>query len=598
MAPVGPKSSPTGPWVENHKPKHLGQVVGNTDQVRKLAEWLRDWDDVCLHGKVKEVVEKKEEWRKFQPAPENINARAALISGPPGIGKTTTCTLVARCNPKYTLMEYNASDARSKSMIDQMSQSLGGNHTLSLKSFGKSLERAVIIMDECDGMAGGGDKGGMQALINMIKVAKNPIICICNDRSDAQVRNLAAVCLDLRFKKPENAVVAKRIKSILEGMGQKQEITTIESIVEACGQDIRQVLNHCQMYGSSSTPGSGSGKETSSMMTPFDACSRLLSGGAQGNKKTSMMKKLDMFYIDQDLMPLMIQENYLRTYEKRGHQNVVDDLATCAKAAEMIAMGDSLATQSSFEAGSSVAVVGTIYPSFLTAGEETFVRPSFPSWLMKRKDVNKGNSLVQDMHTRIKAATTTSKRDLVTSNYHDVLHRRLLKPLQLGAVKECASALFSYGLAREFFTDMAPALRKPLQLDDPYQKLEGKAKHQLLEELKTLNQALQVQQGIKRKQMLGGGSNFKAGDAGADGDAAAGDRKRKATARKAKADGGGFSLSSWNVKRKAEAVSEANSSAGNLPKKPLLILKFIEGHTNAVRRRLTIEDLLKPWKGY
>merc|ERR1719343_1420523 len=100
MAKLGGSSKDPELGVDKYKPKHLGQVIGNTDQVRKLAEWLRDWDEVVLQGKTKAVEEKKE-WQRWQAAPENINARAALISGPPGIGKTTTSVLVARCNRKY-----------------------------------------------------------------------------------------------------------------------------------------------------------------------------------------------------------------------------------------------------------------------------------------------------------------------------------------------------------------------------------------------------------------------------------------------------------------------------------------------------------------
>lgn len=102
----------------------------------KLAEWLRDWDDVVLRGKKKEVpaVDPKQ---KFQPPPENLNARAVLVSGPPGIGKTTTCTLVAKCS-NYKVMEFNASDARSKAVIDGMTNSLAG-----------SLEVQGVIFRDC-----------------------------------------------------------------------------------------------------------------------------------------------------------------------------------------------------------------------------------------------------------------------------------------------------------------------------------------------------------------------------------------------------------------------------------------------------------------
>ena len=36
-------------------------------------------------------------------------------------------------------------------------------------------------MDECDGV-GAGDRGGLQALMQVIKMSKTPIVCICNDR--------------------------------------------------------------------------------------------------------------------------------------------------------------------------------------------------------------------------------------------------------------------------------------------------------------------------------------------------------------------------------------------------------------------------------
>ncbi len=45
---------------------------------------------------------------------ENLNARACLISGPPGIGKTSTVRLLAK-KYGYEIVEWNASDVRNKS---------------------------------------------------------------------------------------------------------------------------------------------------------------------------------------------------------------------------------------------------------------------------------------------------------------------------------------------------------------------------------------------------------------------------------------------------------------------------------------------------
>ena len=44
-----------------------------------------------------------------------------------------------------------------------------------------TMIKNIIIMDEVDGMAGNEDKGGIKALIDIVKKIKVSIIFICND---------------------------------------------------------------------------------------------------------------------------------------------------------------------------------------------------------------------------------------------------------------------------------------------------------------------------------------------------------------------------------------------------------------------------------
>lgn len=419
------------------------------------------------------------------------------------------------------------------------------------------------------------------------------------------------MCLDIKFKRPDNALVAKRMKAILEGEGKKADTIALEAIVEACGHDIRQVLNQVQFFGSAIAHEQGSQKDTQVQGSPFDACVRLLAKEDGKGKAVPMAKKLDLFYIDADMMPLMVQENYLRPYEKVNRTLEAEDLSTCAYAAEMIATGDAMQGSGDWGLMSSVAAIGTIYPAFLTSADGPPIRPAFPGWLQRRGTSKKAERLAQELYSHIKPTTTCSRQDMQVSGYLEVLHRRMLRPLMMGQMKECAAMLHRCGLTREFFTDQAPALRDPLKLDDGYKKVDGKNRHTLLTEL----QELQAHAPVKRARPTGGdggnpwarkkgrnneGNAVEAADGTAEGDEEGVMQWRKKDAppkkKKGPVDMSKCSLGGW-VKKQDKLDEDGNIIIPKVRKTGIL-LKFIEGHTNAVRRQVHFGDIIGPWRDF
>lgn len=188
-------------WVDRYKPKSVNQIIGQQgagSNCQKLKNWLNKWF-TNHNGKTKLV--KPSPWAKND---DGAYFKAALLSGSPGVGKTTTATLVCQ-ELGYDTVEFNASDTRSKKLLKAEVSDLIKNNSLSNYFTSENEQvskRHVLIMDEVDGMAGNEDRGGIQELIGLIKESNIPIICMCNDRNHPKMRSLVNYCFDLRFNKP------------------------------------------------------------------------------------------------------------------------------------------------------------------------------------------------------------------------------------------------------------------------------------------------------------------------------------------------------------------------------------------------------------
>jgi replication factor C subunit 1 len=111
-------------WTTRYAPQNIKEICGNKGQVEKLQQWLKDWCGClglsfhpcsiyifpCRPNSIKSGFKK--------PGKNGMNMyRAVLITGPPGIGKTTSAHMVAKLEG-FTPIELNASDARSKKLVE------------------------------------------------------------------------------------------------------------------------------------------------------------------------------------------------------------------------------------------------------------------------------------------------------------------------------------------------------------------------------------------------------------------------------------------------------------------------------------------------
>ena len=100
-------------WADKFVLRLITDIIGNQQQLRNLKIWLDNWDNFILQDYKNEA----NKTGKKNSKNENENARAAIISDPPGIGKTSSIRVLTK-NKGYRTFELISSDKRNKDTIN------------------------------------------------------------------------------------------------------------------------------------------------------------------------------------------------------------------------------------------------------------------------------------------------------------------------------------------------------------------------------------------------------------------------------------------------------------------------------------------------
>uniref|UniRef100_A0A672MSV7 Replication factor C subunit 1 n=1 Tax=Sinocyclocheilus grahami TaxID=75366 RepID=A0A672MSV7_SINGR len=426
-------------WVDKYRPRSLKSLIGQQgDQscANKLLRWLQNWHK--HHSSNTKAPSAK--FGKFGSKDDGSGFKAALLSGPPGVGKTTTAALVCE-ELGYSYVEMNASCTRSKNSLKEViAESL--NNT-SIKNFYTGASQTVsskhvLIMDEVDGMAGNEDRGGIQEMIGLIKQSKIPIICMCNDRNHQKIRSLANYCYDLRFQRPRVEQIKGAIMSIAFKEGLKIPPPALNEVILASNQDIRQVLHNLSMWSAKDkvmtydqAKADANNAKKDMKLGPFDVCRKVFASGEE-TAHMSLIDKSDLFFHDYSLAPLFVQENYLHVRPAAAGGNLKNHLVLLSKTADSICDGDlvdkQIRSRQAWSLLPTQAIYASVLPGELMRGYMSQF-PTFPSWLGKFSSAGKHRRIIQELASHMSLKTLSSK-EAINLDYLPYLHSAILEPLQ------------------------------------------------------------------------------------------------------------------------------------------------------------------------
>ncbi len=200
------------PWVIKYRPKRVDEVINQDKAKQILIPWIETW----AKGK-------------------KPSKRAALLYGPPGVGKTSLIEAIAK-EYGFELLELNASDYRRDTDIRRIVGSAATKKPL----FGKGI---LILLDEIDGIAPKEDAGGLKALLEIIGYTENPIVMTANDPWKDQLRPLRDSVLLVEFRQLSTTHILKLLERICSMEKLYCEKEALKYIAERSMGDVRAAIN-------------------------------------------------------------------------------------------------------------------------------------------------------------------------------------------------------------------------------------------------------------------------------------------------------------------------------------------------------------------
>ncbi|MGC8562424.1 MAG: replication factor C small subunit [Thermoplasmata archaeon] len=200
-------------WIEKYRPKKLDDVIGQTVVTERLKSYI-----------------------------QQKNIPHLLFSGPPGTGKTTAATVLAREfygeEWKENFLELNASDDRGIKMVRE-----------TVKDYSRILPTnplgfKILFLDEADYMTDEAQAALRRTMENFTRTTRFIISCNYSSKIIEPIQSRTAI---FRFKAIPTEAVVSALGEILKKENIEYEKKSLDVIAELSYGDMRKAINTLQV---------------------------------------------------------------------------------------------------------------------------------------------------------------------------------------------------------------------------------------------------------------------------------------------------------------------------------------------------------------
>ena len=412
-------------WTDKYYPKTSNDILCNKWTLNRIKKWLNNYS-----------INKNDIKQKT----------CLLVSGAHGVGKTSMINvLLTEMEYEVKIVDFSKLETTVKENEDSIYKYMKSNDIVKMIKDNK-MKKTAILIEDIDSLTIAKEQNFIKSLQTINDVKRYcPIILTSTEKYTNFLKSLSSRVDNIKVYSPKDEDLLKILKIIINEEKIKIKVMSVaRRIIEYSQYDIRRLINTLQdiknAFGDKEITNKIFDdyclmtKQKDENINLFEITERLLT------KKTNIDESLKYYEMDKSIIPIMIQENYMKIIldNNKSDQNSINKIYNISKS---LSYGDQ--------------IYNTIFRDQKWELEETFgfFSCSLPSFIINKEGnsfkkprisfLNNKGKMINDNKERQKKL----KENFANYNSFDYLNLvKLVRIMLKKDIEKCRKLLKDYNL--------------------------------------------------------------------------------------------------------------------------------------------------------